>query len=374
MNDILAKIRKPSLFILLLILNFRFLFTVVLNDRMEVLSVLTIVFFLLSFDYASLRKEYLYWLAIFIVISVFDFTKYKLNVLTPLIIMQCVSTFNLKEYLRYNIIILGLTAFGMFLVFGTGHTIQSDVFSIIRVRSDFGYSHPNVAMIYYWGLFLSILLYCYLSKYRNFIWILLGGFLIVSTYFYLETDSRSFLLAVIVFALVLLYYNLRRRSVKDYRIGYSRYILYTLPLVFTLLSLYFAVFADEYPKINILFSTRPALYNELLQSLSPLQYLFGTTAFDRIIIDSTYLHLLFEAGVLLFVYFIWLYYFAMKNIVKQQNFIVIAIMVSFLVYGLMESLLLFCVIIGNNLFWVLMYRYRYGIEDGFNVEQKAEEE
>ena len=136
MNDILAKIRKPSLFILLLILNFRFLFTVVLNDRMEILSILTIVFFLLSFDYASLRKEYLYWLAIFIVISVFDFTEYKLNVLTPLIIMQCVSTFNLKEYLRYNIIILGLTAVGMFLAFGTGHTIQSDVFSIIRVRSD----------------------------------------------------------------------------------------------------------------------------------------------------------------------------------------------------------------------------------------------
>lgn len=374
MNDILEKIRKPSLFILLLILNFRFLFTVVLNDRMEILSVLTIVFFLLSFDYSSLRKEYLYWLGIFIVISVFDFTKYKLNVLTPLIIMQCVSTFNLKEYLRFNILILGTTAVGMLLVFGTGHVIQSDFFSIIRVRSDFGYGHPNTAMIYYWGLFVSLVLYCYLSKYRNFMWILLGGLLLASTYFYLETDSRSFLFAVVVFVFVLVYYGLRKRSVRDYHIGYSRYILYALPVVFTLLSLYFGIFANDYPKINILFSTRPALYSELLQSLSPLQYIFGTTAFDRVIIDSTYMHLLFEAGVLLFVYFVWLYYFAMKNIVKQQNYIVIAVMVSFLVYGLMESLLLFCVIIGNNLFWVLMYRYRYGIEDGFDVERKTEEE
>lgn len=373
MNEILEKIRKPSLFILLLILNFRFVFTVVLHDRVEILSILTIVLFLLSFDYSSLRKEYLYWLAIFIVVSVLDFTKYKLNVLTPLIIMQCVSAFNLKEYLRFNIIILGITALGMFLAFGTGKVIQSDVFSIIRIRSDFGYGHPNTAMIYYWGLFVSMLLYCYLSKYRSFVWLLLGGLLFVSTYLYLETDSRSFLLAVCVFALVLIYYNLRKRSVTDYRIGYSRYVLYALPVVFTLLSLYFAIFANDYPKINILFSTRPSLYNELLQSLSPAQYLLGTSAFDRIIIDSTYIHLLFEAGVLLFVYFVWLYYFAMKNIVKQQNFIVIAVMVSFLVYGLMESLLLFCIIIGNNLFWVLLYRYRYGIEDGLEVEQKPKE-
>lgn len=374
MNEILEKIRKPSLFILLLILNFRFLFTVVLNDRMEVLSVLTVVFFLLSFDYSSLRKEYLYWLGIFIVISVFDFTNYKLNVLTPLIIMQCVSTFNLKEYLRFNIVILGTTALAMFFVFGTGNITQSDAFSLIRIRSDFGYGHPNTAMTYYWGLFVSILLYCYLSRYRHFIWLLLGGLLLVSAYFYMETDSRSFLFAVIVFSLVLIYYHLRQRFVNDYHIGYSRYILYTLPVLFTLLSLYFGIFADEYPKINILFSTRPALYNELLQGLSPLQYLFGTSAFDRIVIDSTYMHLLFEAGVLLFVYFVWLYYFAMKNMVKQQNFIVIAVMVGFLVYGLMESLLLFCVIIGNNLFWVLMYRYRYGIEDGFDVLRKTENE
>ncbi|SHF94572.1 hypothetical protein [Dysgonomonas macrotermitis] len=374
MTDILEKIRKPSLFILLLILNFRFLFTVVLNDRVEILSVLTIVFFLLSFDYSTIRKEYVYCLGIFILISAFDFTKYKLNVLTPLIVMQCVSTFSLKEYLRFNIIILGTTVIGMLLVFGTGHITQSDVFSFIRIRNDFGYGHPNIAMIYYWGLFMSVLLYCYISKYRNFIWLLLGGFLLISIYLYLETDSRSFIFAVFTFSLVLIYYNLRKRSVKDYRIGYSRYVLYALPVLFTALTLYFGIFASEYPKINILFSTRPSLYHELLAGLTPLQYLLGTSAFDYIIIDSTYMHLLFEAGILLFVYFIWLYYFAMKNIVRQQNFIVIAVMVSFLVYGLMESLLLFCVIIGNNLFWVLMYRYRYGIEEGFDTEQKLLDE
>lgn len=370
MNEIIDKIRKPSLFILLLILNFRFLFTVVLNDRVEILSVFTVVFFLLSFDYSTMRREYLAWLGIFVLVAILDFNQYKLNVLTPLILMQCVSTFSLKEYLRYTIIILGITALGMLLAFGTGKVSYTDAFSLIRFRSDFGYSHPNIAMIYYWGLFVSITLYCYLSKYRNLMWILLAGIFLLSIYFYIETVSRSYLFAVITFILVLAYYNLRKRLVKDYRIGCSRYILYALPLIFTALSVYFGIFASQYPKINILFSTRPALYNELLSGLQPINYLLGTSAFDRIIIDSTYIHLLFEAGVLLFVYFVWLYFFAMKNIVKQQNFVIIAIMVSFLTYGLMESLLLFCVILGNNLFWVLMYRYRYRIDESFNSEKE----
>lgn len=372
MNNVLDRIRKPSLFILLLILNLRFLFTVVLHDRMEVLSVLTIVFFLLSFDYSTIRKEYLTWLGIFILISVFDFTKYKLNVLTPLILMQCVSTFNLKEYLRFTIVIQVFTVVGMFIAFGTGNITHSDFFSLIRVRNDFGYGHPNIAMIYYWGLFVSILLYCYLSRYRNLIWILLILFLFFSIYLYMETDSRSFLLSVFSFIVVFGYYNFRKMAVRNYRIGYSKYILYATPVLFTFLTLYFGIYADKYPKINILFSTRPSLYHEFLLTLKPIQYLLGTTAFDRIIIDSSYMHLLFEAGALLMVYFLWLYYWAIKNIVRQQNFLIIAIMTSFLVYGLMESLLLFCVILGNNLFWILLYRYRYNIDEDFDTEERIE--
>lgn len=368
MNEVLLKIRKPSLFILLLILNLRFLFTVVLDDRIEILSLLTIVFFVLAFDYTTLRKEYLVWLGIFVVISALDFTSYKLNVLTPIILMQCVSAFNMKEYLRFTIIILGATVVGMLLVFGTGHTTYSDFFSLIRFRSDFGYTHPNIAMIYYWGLFVSVILYCYLSRYRNFIWVLLSLIFLLSIYLYLETDSRSFLIAVVSFIVVFLYYNFRQRLVKNYKIGYSGYLLLALPLIFTALTIYFGIKAGDYPKINILLSTRPALYHEFLVGLKPIQLLLGTSAFDNIIIDSTYLHLLFEAGVLLFVYFIWLYYWAMKNMIRQQNIVLISIMVSFLVYGLMESLLLFCVILGNNLFWILLYRYRYSIDENFETD------
>ena len=370
MNEVLEKIRKPSIFILLLILNFRFLFTVVLGERQEILSVLTVVFFLLSFDYAAMRREYLYCLGLFVVISLAEFTPYKLNVLTPIILMQCVSTLNLKTYLKYNIVILGTTIFIMFLFVGTGRMMQSETFSLIRVRYDFGFGHPNIAAIYYWGLFTSLLLYCYLSRYRNFVWILLSVLLLFSIYLYAETVSRSFILTIITFCVVLSYYSLRTKFKPNYRIGYSRYILYILPLLFTALTIYLAQNVEEYPALNMLVSTRLTLYKQLLDSLVPIQYLLGTTAFDYIIIDSSYMHLLFEAGIFLFIYFIYLYFFAIRNIVKQQNIIIIAVVVSFLVYGLMESLLLFSVIIGNNLFWVLLYKYRYNKEELFDTDPK----
>lgn len=371
MSEVLAKIRRPSIFILLLILNLRFLFTVVLGERQEILTVLTFFFFLLSFDYTAMRREYLYWLGVLVIVSLAQFTPYKLNVLTPIILMQCISTLNLKTYLRYNIIILGGTALLMFLFVGTGQMVQAEAITTIRIRYDFGYGHPNAATLYYWGLFISILLYCYVSKYRNFIWILLGFLFLVSVYLYVETDSRSFIFAVISFILVLCYFNLRSKLKPDYKIGYSRYVLYALPIVFAVLTIYFAINVNDYPVLNILLSKRLTLYNQLLEGLTPLQYLLGTTAFDYIIVDNSYLHLLFEAGLLVFAYFVWLWFFAVKNMVKQQNFILIAVFISFLVYGLMESLLLFNVIIGNNVFWVLLYRYRYEKDELFDAESKS---
>lgn len=370
MSEILQKIRRPSIFILLLILNLRFLFTVVLGERQEILTILTFFFFLLSFDYTAMRREYLYWLGILVIISLAQFTPYKQNVLTPIILMQCISTLDLKTYLRYNIIILGGTALLMLLFVGTGRMIQAEAITTIRIRYDFGYGHPNAATLYYWGVFISLLLYCYISKYRNFIWILLGFLLLISVYLYIETDSRSFIFAVVSFILVLCYFSLRSKFKGDYRIGYSRYVLYVLPVVFAALTIYFAINVNDYPVLNILLSKRLTLYKDLLDSLTPLQYLWGTTVFDYIIVDNSYLHLLFEAGVLVFAYFIWLWVFAVKNMVKQQNFILIAVFVSFLVYGLMESLLLFSVIIGNNIFWVLLYRYRYGDDELFDPESK----
>lgn len=373
MNEIIDKIRKPSFFILLLILNLWFFFAVVFDDRPEIMYPLIVLFFFLSFDYNGIRKEYLCWLLIFVIISALDFNSHKLNVLTPLVLMQCVSRMNFKLYLQYNILILGGTALFMLLSVGLGNMSFGEGADLVRFRHDFGFGHPNVAAMYYWGLFLSLLLYCDLSRYRNLIWILIAVLVLGCFYIYSETVSRGFLTAVIVFIITFGYYTLRSRFRKEYKIRYSLYILYALPILLTVLTIYLSLNADKFLLLDILLSNRLSLYKELLLSITTIQYLIGTSAFDYIVVDSSYLHLMFEAGILLFVYFLWLYYWAIKHIVQQQNFIIIAILVSFLAYGLVESLFLLPMIIGNNLLWILMYRYRHGEDNELNPQENADE-
>jgi hypothetical protein len=363
MIDIMDKIRKPSIFILLLLLNIWFFFSFVFGDRQEILYMLIILFFFFSFDYRNIRREYLYWLLAFVALSLLEFSSHKLNVLTPIVLMHCIARFNIKEYLLYTIIILGGTALSLLVLVGTGNTVIGTGIDVIRVRHEFGYGHPNVAAMYYWGLFVSSILYCSLSKYRKLLWLLCGIVFIAALYLYSETNSRSFMVSLLAMFLVLGYYSVRSRFRENYVIGYSRYVLYALPVLFTALTVYFAIHAKEHSLLDLLLSMRLTLYKEFIDSLLPVHYLFGSPAFDYITVDNAYLHLLFEAGILLYALFIWLYYFAIKNIVKQQNYVIIAILAGFLVYGLMETLLLLPMIIGTNLFWVLLYRYRYGEDE-----------
>lgn len=368
MIDILDKIRKPSIFILLLILNSWLFWGFVFDSREELVYMLMVLFFFLSFDYSGLRKDYMYWLLIFVAITILDFNSHKLNVLAPIVLMQCACRLDIRTYLLYNIIIQGGTAVVMFILEGTGRMYASTGLDLFRIRYDFGFGHPNAAAMYYWGLFVSLVLYLYLSVYRKLLWLFLLLILVFSFFLYSETTSRSFLISVLTFAGVYCYYQLRLRLRRGYVIGYSRYIIYILPIAMTVITLYFGIYANEYPILDILLSMRLRFFNDFLNTLTPMQCLLGSDAFDSIIVDSSYLHLLFESGILLFVFFIWIYYPAIKNIVRQQNFLLIAILVSFLVYGLSESLLLLPMIIGNNLFWVLLYKYQQGEDESFKTD------
>jgi hypothetical protein len=44
--------------------------------------------------------------------------------------------------------------------------------------------------------------------------------------------------------------------------------------------------------------------------------------------------------------------------INKKEWIPILVIMSFMVYGLMESMLLYGIVIGTNLFWVLLY-YHY---------------
>lgn len=380
MNITIADIRKVCIFLMLLSLNIQFIFVNegYLNEEFQspplILVASALLFGLLSFNYTALSKEHLVIMGLVLFVSVIEFSFRKSNVFFIFLLMQGIYFIDTKLYLKFNVIIMGITAIVLYVMYGTGDVGTShdhiDAF-IIRDRHSFHMGHPNGAAMYYYGLIISALLLLSISKYKKYMIIWYAISFLLAYYIYSYTQSRSFLVAVITIAIVLAYYSLRKYLFRNYKLNISKYLLFILPVLFTITSILLGVYSEQIPLINVALSGRPTLYKEFLDMVSFPDFIFGTIAIRDIIIDNLYIHLLFDIGIILFAYFIWLYWKAMKNIIRQQNFLIIAILVSILTYGLMESAFLYPLIIGCNFLWVILFKYRYGIDETFDPHMET---
>lgn len=362
------EIRKYFAFMLLFTLNARVLYEAITGDKSSVLLMLCVVFSLFAFDYKAITKEYICVVSLIFIAGVIGQSLFLISVLTILLLMQCVFFLGINTYLRYSIIILGISAAFMYLSYGIGKSYFDGIDLLDRSdRFDFGFVHPNTAAMYYYGLFMSLLLFVGNDpKYKKYLPVLfiVVGLLFLHVYKY--TLSRSFLLSILIFIIVYSYYTIRERISCTYRIGFSKYLLLFLPFLFFFITIFFTYEVDDYPLLNLFFSGRLSYYNEALSSMTAYHYIFGATFDEDIILDSSYIQMIIQVGVLLALYFLWLYCKAMKNIIQQQNILLIAFIVSILSYGLTEALILIPGIIGNNLLLVLLFKYRYETDPFFN--------
>ncbi len=136
------------------------------------------------------------------------------------------------------------------------------------------------------------------------------------------------------------------------------YTVIFLPFLFSSITLFFSINREKYIMLDRLLSKRLTFYNWFLDTLEPVDIFFGANTFKNFVIDSSYLHLLFEGGILFFLGFCVFYVISTINMINKKEWIPIFVILSFMVYGLMESMLLYGILIGTNLFWVLLY-YHY---------------
>jgi hypothetical protein len=109
--------------------------------------------------------------------------------------------------------------------------------------------------------------------------------------------------------------------------------------------------------IDRLLSKRLNYYQIFLDKINLMDFFFGSKAYKDLVIDSSFIHLLFEGGIFFFIGFCLFYVFSTVNMVNKKEWVPIVIIMSFMAYGLMESLLLFSMLIGTNIFWVTLYYY-----------------
>lgn len=351
--------KELGVFLLLLFLNLKFASITIIQDRSVVIDLIVYVLLIATFNYSNWTLKSLTITAILAgIYTAINFSPYKLNVLMPLLVIQSVSGIRFKRYLSINFIITGATLLIMYIINGEGINMAGYTFLIDRkTRMSFGFNHPNVAAIYYYCFMINGLLLLYFSKLKKYIPLYL--LLIVPLWFYIygKTASRSFLLSIAVLYGTYFYYFLGTVINKKNLLKTTRYIYIFLIFIFTAITVYFSLQREKYLTLDFILSNRLTYYDRFLEKVNTVDFFFGSNAYGDFVIDSSYIHLLFEGGIFFFIGFCAFYMLSTLQMINKKAWIPICVIISFLCYGLMESLLLYSILIGTNIFWILLYFY-----------------
>lgn len=351
--------KELGVFLLLFFLNLKFAFITIIQDRSIVVDAIVYVLLIVTFNYSNWTLNSLIRTALTISIyTLINFSSYKLNVIMPLLIVQSVSGIRFKKYLIINFIITAGTLIIMYIIHGEGINMAGFSFIIDRKeRMTFGFGHPNSAALYYYCLMVNGLLLVYFSKFKERIPIYLLIIFPLWVYIYKLTASRSFLLSIVVLYGSYVYYYLGQKLNKKNRFRWINSILIGLLFICTAATLYFSFERDNFSILNKLLSKRLTFYAVFLDQITLIDFLFGSDAFKNLVIDSSYIHLLFEGGIFFFIGFSLFYIFSTVKMVNKKEWVPICVVISFMAYGLMETVFLFNMLIGTNLLWITLYYY-----------------
>lgn len=351
--------RELGVFLLLFFLNLKFISITVIQDRSFVIDAITYLLLIVTFNYPNWTYKSLTITGILICIyTLINFSAYKLNVLMPLLIIQAVSGIRFKRYLGISFLITALTLIVMFIINGEGVNMAGYSFLIDRkIRMNFGFNHPNVAALYYYCFLINGLLLLYFSKYKKYISLYMLLIIPLWLYIYHKTASRSFVLSIIALYGSYSYYYLGSMINRKSLLNITQYIILSLALFFTVITVYFALNSDKFLTLDMLLSKRLTYYDRFLNTVDLKSFFFGANTYGDFVIDSSYIHLLFEGGILFFIGFCVFYLLSTIQMVNKKAWVPICVIISFMAYGLMETLLLYSMLIGTNIFWILLYFY-----------------
>jgi len=216
----------------------------------------------------------------------------------------------------------------------------------LRYRSDFGFGQSNRFSLYIYGVLMY--LYIVLHHKKDFLFGVIATYVTLIVYIY--TDSKTFLAAMVCFfaSYIFLKINLLSRP-------FFRFLLLVIPAALIVLTWYFCYF-EYYEVVNVFLSGRLSFFRSVLDRISWTHYLMGTELMSEGLLDSSYLHLVLDFGILFVLIFYCLYYKCIKfhydEILKYMP-----IVFSVLFYGFSESLFVHLTNATSLMIWIIMFSY-----------------
>lgn len=249
------------------------------------------------YDEKYTRKE-IYMTGLFLTLGALIYFMGKNT--TPLffaITISCLKNVDLKKVIKI-IFFTKLVSFALMIFLTSTGIIENKV--LIHVREEvgltkryyFGYSHPNLAQMHL--LTLTLMYYYLYGKKHNFIVDIIA--LSLNYILYLYTYSRTSLYMCIIFLVVNYFTHRSEKSKKNFALigKYSFFIMFIITIVLTL-----TYKTNITQRVDTILTGRIYYWDALWKNFSiPL---IGTLKYKtnvELIIDNSYLALLYQSGIL----------------------------------------------------------------------------
>lgn len=340
------KLRRYMMLCIIAVIYIKFIVIAVLDQSNIIIDILLYQLLLFTINYRRFSRTTFFLIIALACLSVGNSAARNL-----FLIFLCFSLFkelSIRYLVKANLVML-LVVFiicTLFLLFGiTKSAMFEQSLLDMRERWDYGMRNPNRFALFVYSIILNVYL-LFGQKYKIIIFVTLLITMIVYNY----TQSRTFVIAVIL--LIILHYI---RFIIS-RSTLMKFFLQVSPILLLLIVFYISFNVDSFPEIDLLLTGRPKLYNYFLNSISLSNYVLGASSINEEMMDSAYLHLFFEGGVLIYLYYCYIFYKAMSNASIDDLRACMPVFFSILALGLTESVFTFVLMFGNMIIWQILFK------------------
>lgn len=348
-------------------------------DKLDIIYIYPINLFLISIPLIYKEREIIRFFPIFYFLFLFLIKKIKISkekilfyLIVNIYIIVLLMLFRNKDLLTYiyifllnifltefdknifldkliNSIVILITLYLISYVTG----ILTIDFTEYRNRLYFLYSNRETIMgAPFWGNIFYSLTVLIILRYENIKSIILGIILQLICFKFL--DTRGPLLCSFIFLCLFIMKNRIKKK-------YIYYLLNCMFIFYLIVSILFPIYFKSNEFFNKITSNRVIYWSEFLKErgIEGIIKISSVKALDfrgDIIVDNSYLHLIFNSGIYITFFLIAFFLIAFKNLEKKNETKEMIFLISFLTYCFLESILFRYEVFATMYFWYLIIK------------------
>lgn len=337
------------------------LFIIELGFALKIITILT-------FDSANIVCDLMFYFCFFI--ALLNLAKYKRNQLSFFVLAVLYSLVYFSSA-RRNLFLLFVicafilnscnfrnslkttfcTAFAVFLVisviatFGTANNLWYKDFDG-TLYYNFGFKNPNTFAMFFFSSMICFLL-LFRKQFGKIIDLI---FIALSALVFVVTGCKTLIICT-----VLLYFS--NFLIKHIYFKIVKFFCIIFPVLVTLLLSFLALHVKKFLFIDLFLTGRLSLYNSLFSHSNFWDVVLGNSSLiteNEITLDSAYFSLIFSGGIVSFIIFLKVYVRFIKNSFEQKAWFLLSVIVTYLCYGIMESVFTNILLFPNLVIWILI--------------------